>query len=82
MVVDGFGTFDPKGDVNLNDYVTAARTPDGSLMIAYLPSGRPITVAMSAMRGNVRAEWYDPSSGRYSTIGNGRTRPIGLSLVA
>jgi Protein of unknown function (DUF4038)/Putative collagen-binding domain of a collagenase len=75
VVVDGFGTFDPKGDVNLNDYVTAARTPDGRLMIAYLPSGRPISVAMSAMRGRARAEWYDPSSGRSSTIGNGRTLP-------
>ena len=32
------------GRVNDNDYVTAARTPDGKLAIAYLPTGNTITV--------------------------------------
>jgi len=69
LVVSGYGTYSESGDVNSNDYVTAARTPDGRLAIAYLPSGRPIVVNMRRMAGSrVRAQWYDPTSGRYAAI--------------
>ena len=38
VVTSGYGTF------GRTDYVTAASTPDGKLAIAYLPSGRTVTV--------------------------------------
>ncbi len=41
LVVSGYGTYSSSGDANGNDYVAAARTPDGSLAIAYLPTGQP-----------------------------------------
>ena len=41
LVVSGYGTYSSSGDVNHNDYVAAARTPDGRLAIAYLPAGQP-----------------------------------------
>jgi hypothetical protein len=69
LVVSGYGTYSDSGEVNSNNYVAAARTPDGKLAIAYLPSGRPIEVDMTRVAGpRVRAQWYDPTSGRYTTI--------------
>jgi Protein of unknown function (DUF4038)/Putative collagen-binding domain of a collagenase len=69
LVVAGYGTYSETGDVNSNDYVAAARTADGRLAMAYLPSGRPIVVDLMRMAGpRVRARWYDPTSGKYVTI--------------
>jgi hypothetical protein len=69
LVVSGYGTFSDSGDVNGSDYVAAARTPDGRLAIAYLPDDRPIGVDMTRMAGpRVGAQWYDPTSGRYTKI--------------
>ena len=69
LVVSGYGSYSDQRRLNGNDYVTAARTPDGRLAIAYLPTGQPIVVDMAQMAGRrVRAQWYDPTSGRYSTV--------------
>ena len=69
LVVAGYGTYSDSGDVNGSDYVTAARTPDGRLAIAYLPSDHPVVVDTGRMAGpRVRADWYDPTSGRYRAI--------------
>jgi hypothetical protein len=68
LVVSGYGTSTTDG-ANGNDYVAAARTPDGRLAIAYLPTGHPVDVDMARMAGRrVRAQWYDPSSGTYVTV--------------
>jgi len=69
LVVSGYGTYSAIGDVNGNDYVAAARTPDGRLAIAYLPTGHPIAVDMTKMAGRrVQGQWYDPTTGTYATI--------------
>jgi hypothetical protein len=57
------------GEVDRNNFAPAALTSDGTLMIAYLPSARPITVDMSKLAGPVTARWYDPTSGTYSLVG-------------
>ena len=62
VVTSGFGTF---GD---DDYVTAARTPDGTLAMAYVPSSRTITVDLSTLSGPVTARWYDPAAGTFTPI--------------
>jgi Protein of unknown function (DUF4038) len=49
IVVSGYGTYADDGNVNDNDYVTAASTPDGKLVIAYLPTNRPVVVDMSKL---------------------------------
>jgi hypothetical protein len=67
-VVGGRGTFTASGQVDDNDYVTAAATPDGKLVIAYLPVNRPVTIDMSKLSGPVRAQWYDPAQGSYVPI--------------
>ena len=53
------------GSVTTNTYAAAARTSDGSLVMAYMPSIRTITVDMSKLAGPVTARWYDPTSARY-----------------
>jgi hypothetical protein len=72
-VTAGYGTFDAtttEGNVYgmTSDYVTAARTPDGALVMAYLPSLRTVTVDMARLAGPATARWYDPSRGTYTTV--------------
>ena len=68
LVTAGFGHFSSSGNVNDNDYVTAAKTPDGKLAIAYLPEGNHITVDLTRLEGRVKAQWYDPTTGRYTVV--------------
>jgi hypothetical protein len=68
VVTAGYGTFNGGGNLIGNDYATAARTPDGSLTIVYLPTRRTITVDMSRLAGPARARWYDPTSGTSSAV--------------
>jgi len=62
LVTDGLGTY------GTLDYLTAARTPDGKLGLAYLPSSRTVTVDLSQLSGSVSARWYDPTNGTYAAI--------------
>jgi Protein of unknown function (DUF4038)/Putative collagen-binding domain of a collagenase len=71
VVTDGYGTPAPlgTGSVTTDTYLTAARTSDGALVIAYMPTIRMISVAMSALSGTAAARWYDPTTGEYITVG-------------
>jgi hypothetical protein len=71
VVTAGFGTFSAAADINLvnnNDYATAARTADGSLVMAYMPTSRTLTVDMSKVSGPAVGHWYDPANGTYLPI--------------
>jgi hypothetical protein len=63
-------TDDPM-DVLDNDYVTAAKTPDGRLALIYLPTKRTISVNREALPTGSRAAWIDPASGA--------SRPVPMS---
>jgi hypothetical protein len=48
----------------------AARASDGSVVVAYVPSLRQITIDLTKLFGpSVTARWYDPANGTYETIG-------------
>jgi hypothetical protein len=73
VVTAGYGTFDgsetPGSAYGMtSDYVTAAAAPDGTLVMAYLPTRRTVTVDMTRLRGRATARWYDPSSGAFKPI--------------
>ena len=73
VVTAGYGTFDdsttPGNAYGMtSDYVTAARTPDGRLVMAYLPTRRTITVDMTRLSSPAKARWYDPSNGAYRPV--------------
>jgi Protein of unknown function (DUF4038)/Putative collagen-binding domain of a collagenase len=70
IVTAGYGTptGNGSGNIQTDNYVTAAGTPDGSLVIAYLPASTTITVDMSKLSGTVTAQWYDPTNGTYTAV--------------
>jgi hypothetical protein len=73
LVIAGYGTFDADSNEGnhytmTSDYVTAGRTPDGRLAMAYLPSLRVTKVDLSQMSAPVVARWYDPSRGSFIPI--------------
>jgi hypothetical protein len=69
-VIDGYGKVTPlgTGSITMDTYATAARTPDGTLIMVYLPTIRGITVDMSKLRGAAAAHWYDPTTGNYIAV--------------
>ena len=68
VVVSGYGSYSPRGTVQVASYVTAAGTPDGRLVMAYVPEKQRIGVDMSKLAGRARASWYDPTTGTYRRI--------------
>jgi hypothetical protein len=70
IVTSGYGTPSGNGNGNIqsDNYVTTAGTPDGSLVVAYLPASTTITVNMSKLGGAVTAQWYDPTNGTYASV--------------
>ena len=70
VMTAGYGTYAALGEINTNDYASAAMTSDNKTMVAYLPTSRTVTVNMGKFAGsNVTARWYNPTSGVYTTIG-------------
>jgi hypothetical protein len=72
-VTEGYGTLNPpsKGAnpyATKSDYVAASRTPDGKLLMAYMPSLRTLTVDMTKLRGSAKAQWFDPSRGTFVVL--------------
>lgn len=71
-VIAGFGAFgDTHIRVSRSDYCTAAGTPDGSLVVAYMPTARTITVNMASVKAPADAKWFDPANGAYTEISGG-----------
>jgi hypothetical protein len=64
-------------------YATAATASDGSSIIAYLPTARPVTVNGSSLGASMKAWWYNPATGistldgTYSTAGTHDFTPPG-----
>ena len=79
VVTAGYGTFSSTGSIGANDYVTAARTPNGKLVMAYVPSARTVTVDMSQLSGPVIARWFDPVVGTFTSIAGSPFANTGLS---
>ena len=57
--------------VSQSDYATAARTPDGAVVVIYVPTPRTMTVNMAEQRGPTTAQWFDPTNGEYKVIPGG-----------
>ncbi len=68
VVTAGYGTYSDSSHVADNDYLTDARTPDGSLVVIYTPILRQFFVDMSQLAGPTAAHWFDPAGGIYYPI--------------
>lgn len=65
------------GDTGTNDFhVVATRDSKGRWLVVYTPTGQPFQVKTSVLKGKIKASWYDPTSGEYTTFnaGSGSTR--------
>jgi hypothetical protein len=78
VVTAGYGTFTTSGSLGSNDYLTSARSPDGSLVMAYMPNFRTVTVDMSELSGPVTAQWFDPTNNTYVPISSSAIPNSGL----
>ena len=79
VVTGGLGTVgDFKTPVRLSDYCTAAKTQDGSLVVAYMPTARTITVNMGSLKSPALGTWFDPTDGVYTPVSAGRLENKGL----
>jgi hypothetical protein len=65
VVTSGQGKYSTTGSIASNTYATAARTSDGSLVMAYMPTIRPVVIDMSRLAGITGARWFDPTNGTY-----------------
>jgi chitodextrinase len=68
VVIAGYGTFSTTDEIPNNDYLTASYTADGTLVMAYIPTLRTITVDMSRLAAPANGQWYDPSNGTFVLI--------------
>lgn len=72
VVTGGYGTFGKDDFSSGGDYVTAARTRDGNLVMAYVPptdtGTRTITVNLAKLSGAAQTRWYNPTDGKYRAI--------------
>jgi hypothetical protein len=68
----GYGTYTTNAAAIDNNYVAAARTADGRLVMAYIPStgtaARSVTIDMTKLAGAANGRWYNPVSGAYTAI--------------
>jgi hypothetical protein len=59
------------------DDVRSARAKDGSFIVAYLPTGKPVRMKMDKVSGRaVMAQWYDPRKGTWIPIGQFATKGV------
>ncbi len=70
IVTAGYGTATGNngGDIQTDNYVTAAGTADGKLVLAYVPATATITVDMTKLSGTITAQWFDPTNGTYQAV--------------
>ncbi len=61
-------TTDEPMDVLDNDYVTAARTPDGRTAVVYVPTQLTISVDHAKLAADTAAVWVDPASGARRSV--------------
>lgn len=72
IVTAGLGSYGRlQTRVSESDYCTAAKTPDGTVAVAYLPTSRTITVNMAGLKARADAKWLDPTNGAYTAVPGG-----------
>ena len=68
VVTSNYGVFSDSSHVADNDFLTAARARDGSLVVVYTPIIRQFRVDLSQVSGPAVTRWFDPSSGAFTAI--------------
>lgn len=74
LVPDGALLAGGRGDPGSREYAVAA-TAGAGLAVAYVPSGRTLTLDLSGFDGPVRARWFDPTDGSWTAAREAPLRP-------
>jgi len=70
VLIHGYGKYSTSDPIPDDNYATAARTGDGTLVLAYLPTRRKVTIDMTKLAGQTQAFWFDPTNEGETFIGN------------
>ena len=70
VLIKGYGKFSKSDPIPDDTYATAARTGDGTLVMAYLPTVRTVTLDMSQLAGTATARWFDPTDASFTEAGS------------
>jgi len=70
ILTKGFGKFSKDDPIPDDTYAAAARAADGSLVMAYLPTVRRVTIDMTKLSGPATARWFDPTNAAFADIGS------------
>lgn len=62
FIIDGYG--------NDEEFIPASYSKDGSLAVIYISEKRKVTANMAKLAANIRAYWFDPTSGLYIDMGS------------
>jgi hypothetical protein len=58
------------GQAEGEDHIQAARAEDGSFLIVFVPTGKPLSIHMDKLSGKEgKAHWYDTRKGTWTSIG-------------
>lgn len=57
------------GDQNPEGHVMAAATTDGTVAVIYSPIGGELSLRLDGLMLPLRAQWFDPRSGKYASAG-------------
>jgi hypothetical protein len=66
----GFGAYSRSSSITRNSYATAASADaaNGTFVVAYIPTVRPVTIDMTRLGPDIQAQWFDPTSGLYTEV--------------
>lgn len=70
VLTKGYGKFSQDDPIPDDTYATAAATDDGTLVMAYLPTVRKVTIDMTKLTGQTNAVWFDPTNQAETFIGS------------
>jgi hypothetical protein len=62
VLIKGYGKFSKDDPIPDDTYATAAAAPDGTLVMAYLPTIRTVTIDMTKLSRPATAIWFDPTN--------------------
>ena len=70
VLIEGYGKFSKSDPIPDDTYATAARTGDGRLVTAYLPTVRTVTIDMTQLAGTATVRWFDPTNASFVEVGS------------
>lgn len=76
LITSGSGS----STVGTDTYVSALKNGDSSVFIAYAPKGNTFSVNTNALTGTIRARWFNPRTGAYTSIADPLTKSASTSF--